>query len=263
MIHAYPPGARLPKNMSVASLKSPSAVALIAGAETGHSSPTDFATVDRGPSEPTTTFPWKVPRFVSTPSPRTRTTVVSVMSSAPSCTACAAIPWSILSRRTVKPRNGMSYRRPFGDQIRMTGVSISRTRYGTSMRSSSSVTVGKIARTSSLWATYSPHWTGTPISFRLSTSRTFSPRRAAYRAGPLPQARAVPVEVVYVVVELEGDAEMHPVPADRLDALEPGPGDEPDALRRRHDRKRGLARDDVDVRLRAHARVEGVAFLAD
>src|SRR5438094_1697003 len=157
MIHAYPPGARLPKNMSVASLKSPSAVALIAGAETGHSSPTDFATVDRGPSDPTTTFPWNVPRFVSTSSPRTRTTVVSVISSAPSCTACAAIPWSILSRRTVKPRNGMSYRRPFGDQIRMTGVSISRTRYGTSMRSSSSVTVGKIARTSSLWATYSPH----------------------------------------------------------------------------------------------------------
>src|SRR2546430_120961 len=63
MIHAYPPGARLPKNMSVASLKSPSAVALIAGAEMGHSSPTDFATVDRGPSEPTTTFPWNVPRF--------------------------------------------------------------------------------------------------------------------------------------------------------------------------------------------------------
>src|SRR3989442_1095507 len=128
MIHAYPPGARLPKNISVASLKSPSAVALIAGAETGHSSPTDFATVDRGPSDPTTTFPWNVPRFVSTSSPRTRTTVVSVISSAPSCTACAAIPWSILSRRTVKPWNGMSYRRPFGDQIRMTGVSISRTR---------------------------------------------------------------------------------------------------------------------------------------
>src|SRR2546427_555700 len=128
MIHAYPPGARLPKNMSVASLKSPSAAALIAGAETGHSSPTDFPTGDPGPSEPTTTFPWNVPRFVSTSSPRTRTTVVSVISSAPSCTACAAIPWSILSRRTVKPWNGMSYRRPIGDQIRMTGVSISRTR---------------------------------------------------------------------------------------------------------------------------------------
>src|SRR2546422_9600436 len=54
------------------------------------------------------------------------------------------------------------------------------------MRSSSSVTVGKIARTSSLWATYSPHWTGTPISLRLSTRRTLRPRRAAYRAAVAP-----------------------------------------------------------------------------
>src|SRR5207245_126548 len=86
MIHAYPPGARLPKNMSVASLNSPSAVALMAGADTGHSRPTDFATVDRGPSDPMTTLPWNVPWFVSTSSPRTPWTVVSVMSSAPSCT---------------------------------------------------------------------------------------------------------------------------------------------------------------------------------
>src|SRR2546425_1705252 len=54
------------------------------------------------------------------------------------------------------------------------------------MRSSSSVTVGKIARTSSLWATYSPHWTGTPISLRLSRRRTLRPRRAAYRAAVAP-----------------------------------------------------------------------------
>src|SRR5207249_1561589 len=44
------------------------------------------------PSEPITTFPWNVPWFVATSSPWTRTTVVSVMISAPSSTACAAIP---------------------------------------------------------------------------------------------------------------------------------------------------------------------------
>src|SRR6266511_2519570 len=52
MIQAYPPGARFPKNMSVAVPKLPSAVALIAGAETGHSRPTDFATVDRDRDDP-------------------------------------------------------------------------------------------------------------------------------------------------------------------------------------------------------------------
>src|SRR5207247_9020983 len=159
---AAPAPARLPKNMAAASPQSPPAVALIAGAETGHSSPTDFATVDLGPSDPTTTFPWNVPWFVFTSSPRTRTTVVSVISSAPSWTAWAAMPWSILSRRTVNPWNGMSYRRPFGDQIRMIGVSTSRTRYGTPMRSSRSVTVGTMARTSSSCPTYEPHWTGAP-----------------------------------------------------------------------------------------------------
>src|SRR2546426_968129 len=45
MIHAYPPGARLPKNMSVASLNSPSAVAPLPGADTGRSPPTDLAAV--------------------------------------------------------------------------------------------------------------------------------------------------------------------------------------------------------------------------
>ena len=172
--------------MSVESPNSPSAVALIAGADTGHSSPTDFATVERGPSDPMTTFARKTPRFVSTSSPWSRVTVVSVRISAPSSAACAAIPWSIRSRRTVKPRKGTSYRRPRGDQTRMTGVSTSRTRYGISIKSSRPSTVGKMARTSSLWATYSPHCTGTPISLRLSTSRTLRPRRAAYRAAVPP-----------------------------------------------------------------------------
>src|SRR3990170_2465919 len=54
------------------------------------------------------------------------------------------------------------------------------------MRSSRSVRVGKIVRTSSFAATYSPHCTGTPISFRLSSRRTLRPRRAAYRAAVPP-----------------------------------------------------------------------------
>src|SRR4030067_865754 len=54
------------------------------------------------------------------------------------------------------------------------------------MRSSRSVRVGKIVRTSSFAATYSPHCTGTPISFRLSSRRTRRPRRAAYRAAVPP-----------------------------------------------------------------------------
>src|SRR3989304_6289316 len=58
------------------------------------------------------------------------------------------------------------------------------------MRSSSSVTVGKIALTSSFSATYSPHCTGTPISLRLSRRRTFRPRREANRAAELPAGPA-------------------------------------------------------------------------
>ncbi len=125
MIQAYPPGAKFPKKRSVSSPNSPSAVALIAGAEVGHGNPALLATVDRGPSEPITTRPWNVPWFVSTASPRTRVAVVSTTSSEPSWTALSARAWSILSRRTVNPLNGIAKCLPFGVQIRITGVSIS------------------------------------------------------------------------------------------------------------------------------------------
>src|SRR5436309_165038 len=151
------------------------------------------------------------------------------------------------------------------------------------MRSSSSVTVGKIARTSSLWATYSPHWTGTPISFRLSTRRTFRPRRAAYRAavvqgvdrdeghvafpkvgaGALPEAGAVSDDVEDVVHDLKGDPQVQAVLADGVDVLEACAGNEADDLRARHDRQGRLPRDDVEVLLMRHGGVEGVPFLAD
>ena len=200
MIHAYPPGARFPKNRSVTESNSPSIVALIAGPETGHGRPTLRATVERGPSAPMTTLAGTSPWLVTTSGPsRTLWTAVSVRSSAPSATAWSAIAWSILSRRTVYPRKGTSQCRPAGLHSRRTSVSTCRTRSGASMRSSSSPTVGKIDRTSSFFATYSPHWTGTPTSFRRSSRRTLSPRRAAYRAAVEPAGPAPTTTRSYVL----------------------------------------------------------------
>src|SRR2546427_13049106 len=108
----------------------------------------------------------------------------------------------------------MSQLRPPGLQSRITSVSIWRTRSGTTIRSSRPSTVGKIARTSSSFATYSPHWTGTPISFLRSRRRTFSPRRAAYRAAVDPAGPAPPTTTSYTGAhpDLAGEDELHQGP---------------------------------------------------